>query len=37
MAKHYVKMRGGAVNLGSSIKEAGQCIFPPGLAYSKLG
>ena len=27
----------GAVNLGSSIKEAGQCIFPPGLAYSKLG
>ena len=30
-------MRGGVVNLGSSIKEAGQCIFLPGLGYSKLG
>ena len=36
MAKHYVKMRG-AVNLDRGIKEAGQCIFPPGLGYLKLG
>ena len=36
MAKYYVKMRG-TVNLGRGIKEAGQCIFPPGLGYLKLG